>query len=116
MTQTNTLKKKIVICVENGKLLGKIKDFYIDDTGKVCCFTVEKKDSLFSQKEKRESYTVSWNDITAESADVILVKAYRDGEIDTSKKRDGIFSGIQGYIAAALLIASLLILLKSCIG
>lgn len=106
----------MIICAENGKYLGKIKDFYIDDTGKVSCFTVGKKNSLFSQKEKRESYVVSWNDISAESAEVVLVKAYREGEIDSSKKHDGLFSGLQGYLAAALLIASLLILLKSCIG
>lgn len=116
MTQTNALKNKIVIGVENGKLLGKIKDFYIDDTGKVCYFTVEKKDSLFSHKEKRESYAVSWEDITAESAEVILVKRYRESEPDTVKKRDGFFANAQSYLAIILLIISVLILLKSCIG
>ena len=116
MTQTNAMKNKMIICVENGKFLGKIKDFYIDDTGKVCCFSVEKKASLFSRKEKRESFVVNWDDICAESADVILVKADREGELDSEKKHERFFSGIQGYLAVALFIVSLLILFKSCVG
>lgn len=114
MIKTNTLKNKLVVSIENGRLLGKIKDFYIDDTGKVCCFTVEKNNSLFSRKEKRESFAVNWEDIATESADVILVRSYREGELDTAKKNDVL--GIQSYAAIALLIISVLILLKSCIG
>ena len=116
MKQTNSLKTKTVVNVQNGKLLGRIKDFYVDDSGKISFFSVEKKDSLFSRKEKRESFVVSWDDITAESADVILVKAYREGAPDVPKKSEGFFAGLQSYLAVALLIISLLILLKSCIG
>ena len=116
MTETNSLKNKIVIDVQNGKLLGKIKNFYVDEAGHISFFTVEKKDSLFSRKEKRESYVVNWSDISTESADVILVKADRDGEPSASKKIEGLLANVQSYGAAALLIISLLILLKSCLG
>ena len=117
MKHIRALQKKEIVSVSDGKLLGKIKNVYFDDTGRINSIETEKKGSGISLDAKKEVYTVLWEDVLKDSEDVILVKNFIKGGLQEEKsKSENIYTKLQGYGAAALFLISILVLLKSCMG
>lgn len=116
VAQMRSLMSKQVVNVNTGRVLGKIWDVSLDESGKVAFLTVKKKRQLFSQKEE-PSFAVEWSEVVKWNDDVILVKCEQIPSAPAPEKNeDGILAAVRNIFPVALLVLSVLILLKSCIG
>lgn len=68
----SNLQEKVIVNMIDGKNVGYIVDFTIDDYGKIIEVTVQKKKFFFSLFSKKE-LSFSWNQIKKIGEDVIFV-------------------------------------------
>lgn len=67
------LQNKDVINTLDGKMIGKIIDVIIDETGKMDGLIVEKYKFLVSMFSNKDEIQIKWNQINKIGEDVILV-------------------------------------------
>ncbi len=110
------LKRKPVISVSSGKSLGRISDATIDADGKIVSLQITRRKSVLPFAQKQAVCSIGWESIVKYSEDVVLVNV-NDALISSAppREKDGMGT-LSGYFAAALLIFSVLIFIKSCVG
>ena len=118
MTLIGEMMSKQVVNGDSGKVLGNIYDMEVDASGRITCLKIRKKKGMFSLKGSGETVVVKWEDIQKSDGDVILIKG--DGTLYVAGGKESADSNIWGKIrdisSVLLLILSVLILIKSCIG